>query len=222
MGDEHRSRGPRGGVTVTGSGSVEVDPDVAVASLGAEARSADAERALVLAGQCIDRMCTVLREAGVDDRAMQTTQSSTWTDGSALGSSRVVARLGLRVTLTDVASAGAVVGAAVGAGGESARMDGITFGVSDPAQAESRAREVAWADAVARGDDWARLSGRRLGEVQWIQEGGAELSPAFRPRGGVSAVMSVPVESGVVEVAASVTIRWTWADDEVPPGADRT
>lgn len=214
--DEVARRGPRGGVTVSGHGAADAVPDRAVADLGAEARAVDAERALGLAAGCVDRMRAVLREAGVDDRAMRTTQTSTWTDGSAAGSSRVVARLGLQVTLLDVASAGDLVGAAVIAGGEPARTDGIRFEVSDPTEAQAAAREAAWADAVVRATHWAELSGHRLGAVQWVQEGGSEGAPVFlsRAKGGVVAAMSVPVEAGVQPVTAAVTVRWGWADDE--------
>ncbi|MEZ0447884.1 SIMPL domain-containing protein [Cellulomonas sp. ICMP 17802] len=214
--DEQRGRrGPRGGVTVTGSGAADAVPDVAIADLGAEARAVDAERALGLAADCIDRMRAVLREAGVDDHALRTTQSSTWTDGSALGSSRVVARLGLQVRLRDVGSAGDLVAAAVGAGGEPARMDGIRLEVSDPTEARSLAREAAWTDAVTRGSHWAGLAGRRLGEVQWVQEGGSGDAPVFLGRAkGMTAAMAVPVEPGVQAVTASVTVRWAWADED--------
>jgi len=207
--DEHAGRrGPRGGVTVTGSGETQTVPDRAVADLGAEARAVDAERALAAAGECLDRMRAVLREAGVDDLSMRTTHSSTWTDGSARGSSRVVARLGLQVTLHDVAVAGDVVTAAVVAGGEPARMDSIRLEVSDPAAAQAAAREAAWADASTRAAHWAALSGRRLGAVQWVQEGGS-----VAPMGRAMA-MSVPVEAGQQPVSADVTVRWAWADDE--------
>ncbi|GEK21334.1 SIMPL domain-containing protein [Cellulomonas xylanilytica] len=212
--DTLRRRGPRGGVTVTGAGEAEAVPDRAVADLGAEARAVDAERALAEAGACLERMRAVLRDAGVDDLAMRTTQSSTWTDGSAVGSSRVVARLGLQVTLRDVAVAGDVVGAAVVAGGEPARMDGIRLEISDPTEPRARAREAAWADAVARATQWAALSGRSLGEVQWVTEGGSDAAPLRLSRGmGVAKATSVPVEAGQQTVSADVTVRWAWAED---------
>lgn len=199
-------------MTVTGSGEAEAVPDTAVADLGAEARAVDAERALTEAGECLDRMRAVLRDAGVDDLSVRTTQSSTWTDTSAVGTSRVVARLGLQVTLRDVAVAGDVVGAAVVAGGEPARMDGIRFELSDPTQPRARAREAAWADAVARATQWAALAGRRLGEVQWVTEGGADAVPL---RGmGLAKAMSVPVEPGQQTVSADVTVRWAWGGSE--------
>ena len=209
-----RRRGPRGGVTVTGSGEAEAVPDVAIADLGAEARAVDAERALGEAGECLDRMRAVLRDAGVDDLSLRTTQSSTWTDSSATGSSRVVARLGLQVTLRDVAVAGDVVSAAVVAGGEPARMDGIRFEISDPSGPRARARAAAWADAVARATQWAELAGRQLGEVQWVTEGGADAAPLRMGRAmGVAKAMSVPVEAGQQTVSADVTVRWAWSDD---------
>jgi len=215
--EDTRRRAPRGGVTVTGAGEAEAVPDTAIADLGAEARGVDAERALAEAGLCLDRMRSVLRDAGVGDLAMRTTQSSTWTDSSATGSSRVVARLGLQVTLRDVAVAGDVVGAAVSAGGEPARMDGIRLEISDPTEPRARAREAAWADAVARATQWATLAGRRLGEVQWVTEGGADVAPLRMGRVmGVAKAMSVPVEAGQQTVSAEVTVRWAWGD-----GADR-
>ena len=211
--EDTRRRAPRGGVTVTGAGEAEAVPDTAIADLGAEARGVDAERALAEAGSCLDRMRAVLRDAGVDDLSMRTTQSSTWTDGSATGSTRVVARLGLQVTLRDVAVAGDVVGAAVSAGGEPARMDGIRLEISDPTEPRARAREAAWADAVARATQWATLAGRRLGEVQWVTEGGADAAPLRMGRVmGVAKAISVPVEAGQQTVSADVTVRWAWAD----------
>ena len=203
-------------MTVTGHGAADAVPDRAVADLGAEARAVDAERALGLAAECIDRMRTVLRAAGVEDRALRTTQSSTWTDGSAAGSSRVVARLGLQVTLQDVASAGDLAGAAVSAGGEPARMDGIRFEISDPTQAQADAREAAWTDAVTHATHWARPRGRTLGDVQWVQEGGAEGAPVFLAR--AKSMSAVPVEPGVQAVTCAVTVRWAWADDEGAAG----
>ena len=188
-------------------------PDTAIADLGAEARGADAERALAEAGLCIDRMRAVLRDAGVDDLSMRTTQSSTWTDGSATGSSRVVARLGLQVTLHDVAVAGDVVGAAVGRRRRAGPDGRHPAGDQRPHRAARTAREAAWADAVARATQWATLSGRRLGEVQWVTEGGADAAPLRMGRVmGVAKAMSVPVEAGQQTVSAEVTVRWAWGD----------
>jgi uncharacterized protein YggE len=101
----------------------------------------------------------------------------------------------------------------VSAGGEPARTDGLRFEISDPTEAQVEAREAAWADAVTRATHWAALSGRRLGEVVWLQEGGSDAVPVFRAKGGVAAATSIPVEVGVQPVTCAVTVRWAWADD---------
>ena len=207
MTEEHRTRGSRGGVTVHGSGVAQAVPDVVVAELGAEARALDAERALGLAGDALARMTDSLRSAGVEDRALRTASPSSWTDGS-----RVVVRLGLTVTLRDVAASGDLFSAAVTAGGEEARLDGVRFEVSDPREAQTRAREAAWADAMTKGTHWATLAGRALGEVVWVQESGAEASPMFAARAGAVSAMSVPVEAGEQAVRADVSVRWVWAE----------
>ena len=59
----------------------------------------------------------------------------------------------------------------------------------------------------------ATLAGRRLGEVQWVTEGGADAAPLRMGRVmGVAKAMSVPVEAGQQSVSAEVTVRWAWAD----------
>ena len=213
--DEHaRRRGPRGGVTVTGSGEAEAVPDTR--DRGPRRRGAGAWTPSVrwprpgcastgCARSCATPASTTSR-CGPRSRAPGPT-------APRRGSSRVVARLGLQVTLHDVAVAGDVVGAAVVAGGEPARMDGIRLEISDPTEPRARAREAAWADAVARATQWATLSGRRLGEVQWVTEGGADAAPLRMGRVmGVAKAMSVPVEAGQQTVSADVTVRWAWAE----------
>ena len=94
-------------------------------------------------------------------------------------------------------------------------MDGLRFEISDPTQPRALAREAAWADAVARATHWAALSGRRLGEVQWVNEGGSDAAPLRMGRAmGVAKAMSVPVEAGQQTVSADVTVRWAWLDED--------
>jgi len=205
MGDERR--GSRGGVTVRGSGEVLTVPDVVIAELGAEARALDANRALVLASAAVVRMTDSLREAGVEARALQSRGTSTWTDGD-----HAVARTDLTVTLRDIDAAGDLLGAAVTAGGDEARVGTLRYAVSDPSAAQASARELAWADAVTKATHWATLAGRPLGEVVWVQEGGADAAPMFARVAAAPMGMSIPVEAGEQTVRADVTARFAWAE----------
>lgn len=204
--DDER-RAPRGGVTVRGSGEVPTVPDVVVAELGAEARALDANRALVLAGAAITRMTDSLEGGGLERRAMRTGGSSTWTDGD-----HTVARMDLTVTVRDLDTAGDLLGAAITAGGDEARVGTLRYAVSAPTAAQASARELAWADAVTKATHWATLAGRVLGEVVWVQEGGADAHPMFARVAAVATGTSIPVEPGEQAVRAEVTVRFSWAD----------
>jgi len=213
--DARGDRGPRGGVTVRGHGAADTVPDVVVADLATEVRSADVGAALREATDALAAVRAALRAAGVEDRAVRTGSTSTWTeqtgpDGADL---RVVARLGLVVTLRDVPAAGDVVGAALAAGGAAVRLGGLRLVVSDPAPAQARAREAAWQDAHAKAEHLAALAGRVLGDVLRVHEDepGGGAVPRFA-RAGAQA-LAVPVEPGEQTVQAAVTVRWAWADD---------
>jgi len=214
---------PRGGVTVRGTGAADAVPDVVVADLATEVRADDVAAALREATDAFAAVRAALRDAGVDDRAVRTGATSTWTeqtgpDGQSL---RVVARLGMVVTLHDVDTAGDVIGRAVAAGGSPVRLGGLRLVVSDPTAAQARAREAAWQDAAAKAAHLAQLAGRATGAVLWVHEdepGGA--APLFA-RAARAEAFAVPVEPGEQTVQAAVTVRWAWAPEAGPVGTAR-
>lgn len=201
-----------GGVTVRGVGSAAAEPDVVVVDLGAEARAADVGAALAEATGALARMRSALTAAGVDDRAVRTSSTSTWTETTEQGSVRVVGRLGLLVTLPDVGAAGSTIGAALEAGGPAAWLGGLRLVVSDPSEAAAAAREAAYDDAAAKAAHLAHLAGRSLGDVVWIREdeaGGAV--PLRLARAESAAKLDLPVDAGEQSVQAAVVVRWAWA-----------
>ncbi|WP_426594471.1 SIMPL domain-containing protein [Cellulomonas sp. McL0617] len=182
-------------------------PDVVIAELGAESRGLDAGRALLLASAALTRITDSLQAGGLDARALQTRGTSSWTDGD-----HTVARTDLSVTLRGVDTAGDLLGAAVTAGGDEARLGTLRYAVSDPTAAQASARELAWADAVAKATHWATLAGRALGEVVWVQEGVADAAPMFARVAAAPMGLAIPVEAGEQAVRADVTVRYAWAD----------
>lgn len=213
------------GVTVQGAGAVDVVPDVAFADLGVESRSEDVSAALAAAERSMGRVRTGLASRGVEPVDVRTTRTSVWReertspDGTTL---TVVAHvtLGLRVVLRDLATAGETVHAALSDAGGDARMDSLTFGVADASAAQVRARELAFADARARAEQFAALAGRELGEVAEISEvpvGGAGPLAARREAFDAASAGSVPVDGGQESVGATVTVRWGWSDGRRGP-----
>ena len=208
------------GILVTGSGAVEVRPDVVVVELGAQAEAPDVQDAVREASEGLGRARAALIAAGVAPSDLRTTTTSTWVEHGhdGTGPARFVARLGLRARLRgavlgDLDDAGALVQDVLAAAGPVARLDSTRFALADPTRAASQAREAAFADALAKATQLARLAGRELGAVAAVVEG-AELgnAPVRTMAARAEAFASSLVLDGGEElVSASVTVRWHWS-----------
>lgn len=202
------------GVTVTGTGSVKVVPDTVLASLGVQIKAADVAAALRDATEALAALRSVLLTSGVAPSAIATAGTSTWTELHDDGAQRVVARLGLRVLIKDVAEAGPTVTAALEAAGSAAVLDGLSPQISKVEDVLARARELAFANAQRKAEQFAELSGRPLGRVLEVVDG--EVSHSGGPM--LARAMSMPaggglqVDGGEQEIGASITVRWDWAD----------
>ena len=158
-------------------------------------------------------MRAVAVEAGVVVADMATTTTSLWPDhgpdGQAAG---YRAALGMSVRLRDLVAASELLPALLVAGGDAARLHSTSLQHSDPAALATTARERAFADARAKAEQLARLSGAELGA-------GARRGRGGRPRGtgpGAQAPLDVcrgldADRPGVGGGAASVTVRWALA-----------
>jgi uncharacterized protein YggE len=97
----------------------------------------------------------------------------------------------------------------VGAGGDDIRLGGLEFDFSDPAVLTATARERAWADALAKAEQYASLSHRALGEVLEISEvDTGEVSPRPAVKALAAADSPVPVERGEKPTRVDVRVRW--------------
>jgi uncharacterized protein YggE len=120
------------------------------------------------------------------------------------------ASLSLAVRLTDLEHVGSILVAAVQAGGDGARVDGIAFSHDDAAGLESAARDAAYANARAKAEQYAGLAGQSLGEVRHIVE--AEMGSGIAPRRMMAMAAEsgggMPVDGGEGTVSAVVTVTW--------------
>ncbi|MGQ0658939.1 MAG: SIMPL domain-containing protein [Chromatiales bacterium] len=218
-GDPARAQEPSPGdccdvpsIRVTGTGKASVKPDIAIINLGVEARASTAEEARARAAMAMTAVLEAARRARVEDKDMQTT----WVglnpvyapdSGNRISGYEVSHQLTLKVH--DISSAGTVLDGAVKAGGDAARLQGLSFGIEDTGTAESEAREKAYADARARAEQYARHSGMRLGKPLRISEAGGGVAPPI-PMGAMTrmatAEAATPVQTGEQEVAVSVEV----------------
>jgi uncharacterized protein YggE len=120
----------------------------------------------------------------------------------------------LTVKLRNLKKAGQAITDAVSAGGDAAVLNGVSFALEDNAALLQKARDAAYAEAKAKAERYAELSGRGLGKVLLVAE---TTSPPVQPvsdgfASGAAAfdkaASPVPIDAGTSQVSVSVTVRW--------------
>ena len=110
-------------------------------------------------------------------------------------------RNGLSAKLRDVRGAGAVIDAAVQAGGDATRIEGISFSFAEPSSLLSEARKRSIDDAKGRAQQLTDGLGVGLGNVISISESDVGGGPTIGEFRSSAFVASTPVLSGESEVA---------------------
>lgn len=197
-------------IDVSGTGTAQARPDRLVARLGAEGVGPDVAAALAAGEAAARAMTAAARSAGVGDGDLRTEDMSVGQHHDQQGQpSGYRAWLGLTVALRDVDGSGAVLGDVLAAGGDAARLLGVSLAVSDPSTALAEARAGAVADAQAQAEHLAGLAGRSLGAVRRIStvaEPGMPRPIAMAATGARAAAM--PVEAGEASVTVSLQVRF--------------
>lgn len=206
---------PSGGATisVTGTGTASAVPDVVRATIGAQTSAPTVDAALAGANAATRQVLDALEGRGVSEKDVRTVGVQVYPtfDQDGRGVTGYTASQDLDVTLRDLDGAGATIAAAVAAGGDAARLSGVSFGLADESALRTEARTAAFADARATAEEHARLAGGRLGEVVAVREdgGGAPFASPRAASAGSSADSAVPLAPGTSEVGVTVQVRWT-------------
>jgi uncharacterized protein YggE len=172
-------RGEPAQITVVGRGNVRAAPDAMRLNVGVEVRRDRAAEAFAAVKQARARLAEALSGAGIALEDLRT-------DGLAFGAeygddARVTgyrASQAVEAVLRDLSRADAVVDA-VAAVGEEARINGVSFEVSETGPLVEQARAAAYRDALAKARHFAALTGRRVGRVVRLEEEGDVPTPRF-------------------------------------------
>ena len=200
-------------VSVSASGTVSVDPDVAVVRLAAERTADSAEEARSLVAADVAAVREALAALGVEDDAVTTAYFRIDPQYDHTRESREVVGYRAVHALTveaDVDQAGAVIDAAVGAG--AVRVDGVQFTLADETRQAAREQALGRAMANAAGDAGAiaEAADLTLDGVRSVSTG----SPTFYPYDGrvvmaeAGAGDATSIQSGPVTVVASVQVTY--------------
>jgi hypothetical protein len=204
---------PETTITLNGTGSVDRAPDLAHVSVGV---SIDGETAAAAMGDQAQRMTAVLstlRGAGVAQRDIQTSNLTLNpvydynTDGRPRLTGYNVSNQ-MDVTVRDLANLGKVLDAIVKAGGNT--INGVSFGLTEPTQAQNEARVAAIKDAAARAELYASAVGYRVARIVTIMENEyySPPMPVARMAMAQAAESSTPVAGGEVQTVASVNVTF--------------
>lgn len=197
-------------ITVTGSATVDAAPDIATVTAGVELQAPSAAAALKANGEAMVAVFAALKQAGVDERDMQTSQLTLnpvfdSDPGGSQAAPQVVAYQAsnmVTATVRDVGKLGATIDAVTGAGAN--RLYGVSFDVDEPRAALDQARKNAVEDAKHKAQLFADAAGVKLGSVVAISESGGGGPAPLRAKMDMAA--AAPVASGTVTLSADVTV----------------
>jgi uncharacterized protein YggE len=203
------------GIWVNGRGEVQAVPDIATLNLGVQAQAASVAEAQAQAQAAMEKVMTALKSLGVAEKDIQTTGYSIWQQTRWDQNKQEEIVTGYQVSnniqakVRDVETTGAVLDAAVQAGGDYIRVNGIQFEVDDPSQFLADARTKAVADAKAKAAQLADLAGVKLGSPTYITE--SYDVPVVYPRSyammdSAEAAGATPVSAGETTIVATVQI----------------
>lgn len=207
--------GPTGGgsdevrqVTVVGSGEVQGTPDTLTANVAMEAIAPDVSGAMAQSDERQRAVIDALVGSGIPREDISTTQVSLQPQFDADGTDIIGYRANnaIDVKIRDLGAASQALALIVGTGGDATRINSVGYSIEDDSELIRDARARAFEDAKARAEQYADLSGLRLGKVISIAESAGSAPPSPMPRG--EAAMAVPLEPGRQTVGFNVTVIW--------------
>jgi uncharacterized protein YggE len=197
------------GITVTGTETVEVAPDVAEWSFGVHTRAASARTALSANAARIRRVVAALRAAGVARDEIRTEYVSLYPDvregGDVVG---YFANSSVHAMVGRIARSGAVVDAAVRAGAN--EVSGPLMTRSNRDELHREALNAAYDAARVKAESLARKLGVSLGAPTAVVESGAGgPEPLYGER--LASGDAMEIEPGKTDITATVTVTFAIA-----------
>lgn len=212
-------------LTLTAQGSTARTPDIAGYSAGVTTQGISASEALTANSLQMNRVVAALKQAGIADRDIQTSNLSLnpvyapprqLPDGSYENAPQKIvgyqASNTVSVRQRKLEATGKVIDALVRAGAN--QVNGPSFMLSDPDSAQDEARVAAMKSARLRAALYARAAGLRVSRIVSISEsGGWAPVPAMYARKEAMDVAAAPppVAAGELEMQVNVTVQFELA-----------
>lgn len=206
-------------ITVTGQGSMEVEPDIAYIQMGIQTRAETAQAAQSANAEAFQKLEQVLYETyKLDQQDVQTTAFHVnpeyhYSDKQGPKVVGYVVTHTIQVAYRDLDTIGPLLDAASQAGAN--QMNGIRFGTEKSEQYEMDVLAKAMANARAKAEVIAKTENRKIQEVLHVSQGQASM-----PDNGVFPVRkmelvseqaaSTSISTGQLTITTTVTVQYAF------------
>lgn len=205
---------PEHTISVSGTGTVTLKPDVADLHLGVLVSRSTVKVAQAQAASAMTKVIAALKALGIADKDIQTSNVSlqpTYDYSSNGNPPRITGYQmsnSVTVTVRDLAKLGDAIDNSLAAGATS--LDGVTFRVDDQTGAEAQARQAAIAEAKSKADTLASAAGVSIGGVASISETSAPMPYPIMYGAGAPAALdskvATPIQAGTTDVTITVAV----------------
>lgn len=169
-------------LSVTGNGTVLVESDLAIVTVGVQETSKDVLEAQSTVNEKIAAIKQALLDAGVEESSINTDSINIYANYDYSDNTEVIvgytARNSLSVRTTDMDNVGSLIDAAFVAGANT--LDNVQFTVQDDTQAREQALTMAVEDARRKADVLASAAGLQVASIESISEGGVSVYDSMR------------------------------------------
>ena len=203
-------------VSVSGSGTAYLVPDIAYIYVGVHTEKLTASEAVAENTSQTQQMIQALTEFGIDPKDIRTTNFSIWPQdkydpmtGTPTGEKVYSVDNTVYVTIRDINKLGDLLDTVVAAGANT--VNSIQFDVADKDAALKQARADAVKNAATQAQELADAAGVKLGEIQSIGFYDSQPYPVFDGKGGggvETAAAAVPVQPGQLTFTVTVNVTY--------------
>ena len=169
-------------LSVTGNGTVLVESDLAIVTVGVQETSKDVLEAQSTVNEKIAAIKQALLDTGVEESEINTDSINIYANYDYSDNTEVIvgytARNSLSVRTTDMDNVGSLIDAAFAAGANT--LDNVQFTVQDDTQAREQALTMAVEDARRKADVLASAAGLQVASIESISEGGVSVYDSMR------------------------------------------
>jgi uncharacterized protein YggE len=207
---------PLRNLSVTGTGTVYLTPDIANIYIGVHNEDPVITTAVNANNAQTQALVNALKDAGIAEADIQTSNFSVYSTnnngydkfGNLTPTTNYAVDNTVYVTIRDLTRMGAILSTALNAGANN--INSITFDVSDKTAAMAEARQKAMDNAASLADELAQTAGVNLGEIETISYTDNSYYPYYSGMGGGASApnASVPIQPGKTQISVSVSVTY--------------